>query len=110
MENCIEQNENNKELPEQDLNQHRPAQWWCFMIARDDILSEIEKELDDLFAEAPRTLSEEALKMIREESIGSVKQVLAALTTREMQSAGAYNRFLENTLAQARMRMHERRR
>jgi hypothetical protein len=78
------------------------------MICRDDIISEVEKELDDLLAAAPETLSEVALKAIKEESIGYTKHVLNALTSQELQSAGAYNRFLENVLAQTRMRMHMR--
>jgi hypothetical protein len=78
------------------------------MICRDDIISEVEKELDDLLASARESLSETALKAIKEESIGYAEHVLNALTTQELQSAGAHNRFLENTLAQARMRMHTR--
>ena len=78
------------------------------MICRDDIISEVDKELDDLLAAARETLSETSLKAIKEESIGYTKHVLNSLTTRELQSAGAYNRFLESTLAQARMRMHAR--
>jgi hypothetical protein len=78
------------------------------MICRDDIISDVEKELDDLLADAPNNLSAKALKAIKEESINDTKRVLDALTTQELQSAGAYNRFLESTLAQARMRMHMR--
>jgi hypothetical protein len=78
------------------------------MICRDDIISDVEKELDDLLAAAPETLSATALKAIKEEAIGYTKHVLNSLTTQELQSAGAYNRFLESTLAQARMRMHMR--
>ena len=78
------------------------------MICRDDIISEVEKELDDLLAAAPETLSETVLKAIKEESIGYTKHVLNSLTTKELQSAGAYNRFLENVLAQAQMWMHMR--
>ncbi|MGD0778820.1 MAG: hypothetical protein ABSC05_39085 [Candidatus Solibacter sp.] len=78
------------------------------MISRADIISEVEKELDDLLASARETFSETDLKAIKVESIGYTKHVLNSLTTKELQSAGAYNRFLENTLAQARMRMHMR--
>ena len=78
------------------------------MICRDDIISEVEKELDDLLAAAPETLSETVQKAIKEESIGYTKHVLNSLTTKELQSAGAYNRFLENVLAQAQMWMHMR--
>ena len=49
------------------------------MILREDILAELEKELGDLLATAP---------------IGYAEHVLNALTTQELQSAGAYNRFL----------------
>ena len=78
------------------------------MISREDILAELEKELGDLLADAPANLSESALKSIQAESIGYAEHVLNALTTQELQSAGAYYRFLENMLAQARMRMHLR--
>jgi hypothetical protein len=78
------------------------------MISRDDIMSAVEKEFDDLLTGAPENLSAKVLKAIKEESINHTKRLLDALTTQELQSAGAYNRFLENTLAQARMRMHTR--
>jgi hypothetical protein len=78
------------------------------MIERQDIITEIEKELDDLLAAAPEDLSEKARKAIKEESIAHTKHVLDALTIQELQSAGAYNRFLESTLAEARMRKHLR--
>ena len=45
---------------------------------------------------------------IKAESIGYAEHVLNALTTQELQSAGAFNRFVESTLAQTRMRMHLR--
>ena len=51
------------------------------MILRDDILSELEKELGDLLADAPADLPESALKSIQAESIGHAEQVLNALTT-----------------------------
>jgi hypothetical protein len=76
------------------------------VILREHILTELEKELGDLLADAPANLSESALPSIQAESIGYAEHVLNALTTQELQSAGAYNRFLENTLAQARMKMH----
>ena len=63
------------------------------MISRDDILCELEKELGDLLAGAPADLSESALKSIEVESIGYAEHVLNALTTQELQSAGAFNRF-----------------
>jgi len=78
------------------------------MILREDILSELEKELDDLLANAPANLSESALKSIQAKSIGHAEHVFNALTTEELQSAGGFNRFVESTLALARMKMHLR--
>jgi hypothetical protein len=78
------------------------------MISRDEILSEVEKELDDLLVASPANLSESTLKSIKAESIGYATHVLDSLTIQELQSAGAFNRFLENMLAQTRMRMHLR--
>ena len=63
------------------------------MILREDILSELEKELGDLLATAPASMSESALMTIKAESIGHTKHVLNSLTTQELQSAGAFNRF-----------------
>src|ERR1035441_4422074 len=45
------------------------------MICRDDIISDVEKELDDLLADAPNNLSAKALKAIKEESINDTKRV-----------------------------------
>ena len=78
------------------------------MILREDILSELEKELGDLLADAPANLSESALKSIHVESISYAEHVLNALTTQNLQNAGAFNRFVESTLAHARMKMHWR--
>ena len=78
------------------------------MIERQDIITELEKELGNLLADAPANLSESALKSIQAESIGYAEHVLNALTTQELQGAGAFNRFVESTLAHARMRMHIR--
>jgi hypothetical protein len=78
------------------------------MILREDILSELEKELGALLPDAPANLSNSALKKVMAESLGYAEHVLNALTTQELQSAGAFNRFVESTLAHARMKMHWR--
>jgi hypothetical protein len=78
------------------------------MIERQYILSELEKELDDLLASAAEDLSEKARNAIRTDALGHTQRVLDALTIQELQSAGGYNRFLESTLAEARMRTHLR--
>jgi hypothetical protein len=76
------------------------------MIHRDDIVAAVEQELDDLLATAPENLSEAGLKAIREESIAHSEHVLGSLSFTELQSPLALKRFIETTVAQARMRMH----
>ena len=78
------------------------------MISRAEILSETEKELDDLMAGAPEKLSETARRAIRDEAIRHTKKVLASLTNTELQSESAYERFVQSTLAEARMKIHIR--
>lgn len=99
-----------KRPSKQHFNLWRTTQRWCFMISCEALLVEIGEELDNLLAAAPGNLSAGDLQAIKEEAIGDTRRVLDALTTQELQSPLAYNRFLQNTLAQARMRMHERRR
>jgi hypothetical protein len=60
------------------------------VIFREDILSDLEKELGDLLADAPANLSESALKSIQAGSIGHAEQVLKALTTQELQTGVAF--------------------
>ena len=78
------------------------------MRCREDILTEVEKELDDLLTAAPDNLSETDLKSIKEESIGYAQHVLNALSSRELQSPLALERFIETTRAQARLSTHMR--
>ena len=78
------------------------------MIYRDDIRAQIETELDNLLAGAPESLSEDARKNIKNDLLGYTQHVLDALTTEELQSARAYERFVETTLAEARVRMRRR--
>jgi hypothetical protein len=72
----------------------------------EDIISGMEKELDDMLAGAPKHLSESAKEGIKEEFINYTKHVLAALTREELQSTSACERFIQTTMAEARMRMH----
>jgi hypothetical protein len=65
------------------------------VISRDDILAEVEKELDDVLAGRP-SFVERRSKAVRDEAIGYANCVLNTLTTQELLSAGAYNRFVEN--------------
>jgi hypothetical protein len=72
---------------------------------RADLLSEVEKELDDILAGAGEQLSEARREAIKDEFVTYTKHILDAISTEELQSASAYERFLQTTLAQARLRM-----
>lgn len=76
------------------------------MMCREDILSEIEKELDYMLSNAPESLPESSRKNIKDEFTEYTQRVLDSLSREELQSASAYERFIETTLAHARMRMH----
>ena len=78
------------------------------MIEREDVVAEIEKELDYMLAGAPERLSKTARKEIKDEFVGYTERILDALSTEELQSESAFERFVETTLAEARMQMHMR--
>ena len=78
------------------------------MISREDVLCQITEELDDMLAAAPERLPAADLLAIKEEAIGDTRRVLDALSARELQSPLALERFIETTLAQARLSMHMR--
>jgi hypothetical protein len=78
------------------------------MVCREDVLAEIEKELDYLLAEAPESLPEAALREIKEESVSYTRHILDALSSKELESPLALERFIETTVAQARLSMHMR--
>ncbi len=76
------------------------------MIEREDVVAAIGKELDYMLAGAPERLSEANRKEIKDEFVGYTERILDALSTEELQSESAFERFVESTLAEARMRMH----
>jgi hypothetical protein len=78
------------------------------MTTRDEIQRQVENQLDDILAEPPEHLSEAVLKTIKEDFVGYTKHVLNSVTSQELQSPFAYDRFVESTLAHARMRLHLR--
>jgi len=77
------------------------------MIYPADILSQVALELEYVLAEASKTLSQAARKEIKSEFSEYTQQVLDALSREELQSGPALDRFIESTLAQARMRMRQ---
>lgn len=77
-------------------------------MTREDIISEIERELDDVLAEAPESMSAVSTNEVKEELVGYAQRVLGALTVHELQNEPALQRFVETTVAQAPMRLHMR--
>jgi biopolymer transport protein ExbB/TolQ len=78
------------------------------MIERSEIITEVEKELDFLLREAPESVAVSARKQIRGEAVDEVRRILDSLSKQELQSESALQRFIETTVASARMRMHQK--
>lgn len=78
------------------------------MISRKELLVEIEEEVDNLLAAAPESLSATAREAIKEEAMGDSRRILDALSSKELQSPLALERFIETTLARVRLSMHMR--
>ena len=75
------------------------------MIYREDILADVQAQLTELLDNAPSPLSKASCEAIKDEFTDYTNRVLDALTTEELQSEAASRRFVQSTLAQARMRM-----
>jgi len=75
---------------------------------RQEIIAAIEQELDDMLADAPDYVSESRRKDIKEEYKAYARRVLDSLSKEELASQSAFERFVQTTLADARMRMHMR--
>lgn len=75
---------------------------------RQDIIDVIDHELDDMLADAPEHLSETGRNEIREEYRGYAQRVVDSLSREELASKSAFERFVQTTLAEPRMRMHMR--
>ena len=71
-----------------------------------EILGELENELDYVLATAAIELHEATRKEIKEESMASCRNVLAALSREELQNSSACEEFLQTTLAHARMKVN----
>lgn len=76
---------------------------------RQEIIDAIEQELDDMLADAPERLSESGRTSIRGEYSAYAKRVVDSLSKDELASQNAFERFVQTTLAEARMQMHMRR-
>jgi hypothetical protein len=75
---------------------------------RKDIIDAIEKELDDMLADAPEYVPESRRKSIKEEYKAYARTVVESLSREELASQSAFERFVQTLLAEARMQMRMR--
>ena len=75
----------------------------------DDILQQVGHEVQEaLLMYAPEQWTDEDLDAIEEKVTKHTRLVMAALTTDEIQSAGALRRHIANAIADAKKLIHER--
>lgn len=77
----------------------------AFESSRDDLLSDLEQELDYMLDAAPETVSQSTRKATKDEALAYAKRVLASLSSAELQSESARERFMITTLRDAERRM-----
>jgi hypothetical protein len=75
---------------------------------RKEIVKQVEKELEEMLATAPENVSESTRKEIKEECIAYAQRVVDACSKAELASEVALDRFLQSTIAHARLQMHMR--
>ena len=75
------------------------------MISRDEVVAEIEQELDYMFDAAAETISQSTRRTIKIEALAYAKRVLDSLSTAELQSESARQRFMITTLRDAERRV-----
>ena len=71
------------------------------LATRDDVLAELESELDVMLADAPESVTESTRKNIKNESLAYGRRVLDSLSSAELGSEAARQRFLITTLRDA---------
>lgn len=76
---------------------------------RQAIITAIEQELDEMLADSPDYVSESKRKDIKEECKAYAKRVVESLSIEELASQSAFERFVQSTLAEARMQMRMKR-
>ena len=72
---------------------------------RDDVLADLEQELDYMLDAAPETVSQSTRTTTKNESLAYAKRVLGSLSSTELQSETARQRFMITTLRDAERRM-----
>jgi hypothetical protein len=75
----------------------------------EDITQQVRNEIEDtLLMHAPDHWQEEELDRIEENVLSHTRQVVDALSTSELQSAGALDRHIEQAVAETKRLIHER--
>ena len=75
------------------------------MILREDVLTDLQEQLDYMLADAPETASQSTRTTIKNEALAGARSVLDSLSTAELQSETAKQRFLFTTLRDAERRV-----
>ena len=75
------------------------------MISREDVLTDLAQELDYMLVEAPESLPQSARRTLKSEALAYTKRVLDSLSTAELQSETARQRFMFTALRDAERRM-----
>jgi Mrp family chromosome partitioning ATPase len=78
------------------------------MMSREDVLTDLEQELDYMLVDAPEGLPQSALRTIKSEALAYAKRVLDSLSSAELHSETARERFMITTLRDAQRRMQRR--
>ena len=75
------------------------------MTNREDVLRELQEELDAMLAAAPETVTQSTRKTIKAESMAYASRVLDSLSSAELSSQSAGQRFIITTLRDAERRV-----
>lgn len=73
--------------------------------SRQERLTALEQELDLMLADAPETISQSSRTTTRSEALAYAKRVLDSLSSAELQSETARQRFILTTMRDAERRM-----
>ena len=76
-----------------------------YEISRQEVLTDLEEQLDEMLSDAPETVSESTRKAIKDEALAYARRVLGSLSSAELRSETARQRFMITTLRDAERRM-----
>lgn len=76
-----------------------------FESCRDDLLADLEQELDYMLDAAPESVSQSTRNTAKTEALAYAERVLGSLSSAELQSETARQRFIITTLRDAERRL-----